>query len=137
MWVLDNYTNGVLGQFVKRSLDEHDSDDSFHGDLNLFKRWPADKAVTEQERVADGTAALASLAYVMEEAFNLTLQEVLYAVWPNPFLNSTPTMTNQPDLLLVDSSEVLQEIPMWPLIQPARSPDFIIANDAGGTDLSN
>jgi lysophospholipase len=137
MWVVENYTNGAGGQFAKRSLDERDGEQPFHRDRNLFKRWPTSEAVTEQERVANGTAPLTSLVYVMEEVFNLTLEEALYAVWPNPFLNSTPAMTNVPDLLLVDGSEVLQEIPIWPLIQPARRPDFIIANDAGGTDLSN
>jgi lysophospholipase len=138
VWYIENATNGALGQFAKRSLPEHDDEVVLHPHLkSLLKRWPADEAVKEQERVANGTAALLGLIDLMESVFNLTLEESLYAVWPNPFLNSTPAMTNQPDLLLVDGSEVLQEIPLWPIIQPVRHVDFVIANDAGGTDLSN
>jgi hypothetical protein len=70
-----------------------------------MKRWPADEAVKEQERVANGTALLLSLIGLMQYVFNTTLEQTLYAVWPNPFLNSTPAMTNVPDLLLVDGSE--------------------------------
>jgi hypothetical protein len=75
-----------------------------------------------QEKVAAGTAPFLPLIGLMEEVFNLTLDESLYAIWPNPFLNSSPVMQNQPDLLFVDGSEVLQKIPLWPIIQPARHP---------------
>ncbi len=138
-WSIENQTNGVVGQFAKRSLETR-SDDISHLTTYLkhhVKRWQADKAVKEQERVANGTTSLLGLIDLMESVFKTTPEQTLYAVWPNPFLNSTPAMTNVPDLLLVDGSEVPQEIPIWPLIQPARRPDFIIANDAGGIDLSN
>jgi lysophospholipase len=127
-----------VGQFAKRSISKRDEGWSFTKHLkHLLKRWPAGEAQREQERVANATAALLPLIGVMQSVFNLTLAETLYAVWPNPFLNSTPAVENVDDLLLVDGSEILQEIPIWPLIQPVRRPDFIIANDAGGTDLSN
>src|SRR5579862_4687714 len=138
-WSIENQTNGVVGQFANRSLETR-SDDISHLTTYLkhhVKRWQADKAVKEQERVANGTTSLLGLIDLMESVFKTTPEQSLYAVWPNPFFNSTPAMANVPDLLLVDGSEVPQEIPIWPLIQPARRPDFIIANDAGGIDLSN
>jgi hypothetical protein len=66
----------------------------------------------------------------MQSIFNTTLEQTLYAAFPNPFLNSTPAMQNVDDLLLVEGSEILQEIPI-------THPDFIIANDTGDSDLSN
>lgn len=123
VWLMENATEGVLGQFAKR--EEH------------VKRWPVDEAQREQMRVANGTKPLLGLIDLLQSSFNKTLEQVLYAVWPNPFLNSTPAMENVENLFLVDGSEVLQEIPLWPIIQPARRLDFIIANDAGGTELSN
>ena len=91
LWYIENATNGALGQFAKRSLPEANDEVVLHPHLkSLLKRWPADEAVTEQERVANGTAALLGLIDLMESVFNLTLEESLYAVWPNPFLNSTP-----------------------------------------------
>jgi lysophospholipase len=138
LWYIENRTNGAAGQFAKRSLPESHDEATFASHLkSILKRWPADEAVTEQDRVANGTSALLGLIDLMESTFNLTLEESLYAIWPNPFLNSTPAMENDEYLLLVDGSEILQEIPLWPIIQPARHVDFVIANDAGGTDLSN
>jgi lysophospholipase len=138
LWYLENATQGVLGQFAKRSLDQRSEDIPLTKYLKtLLKRWPADEAQTEQQRVANATVSLLPLIPLMQSIFNTTLEETLYSVWPNPFLNSTPAMENVEDLLLVDGSEILQEIPIWPLIVPARRPDFIIANDAGGTELSN
>ena len=120
VWMMENATDGVLGQFAKG--EEH------------TKRWPIEEAQREQMRVANGTKPLLGLISLLQSSFNKTLEQVLYVVWPNPFLNSTPAMENVENLFLVDGSEVLQEIPLWPIIQPARRRDFIIANDAGGTE---
>ena len=122
----------LIGQFAKR-----DAVMEPWSERDLTKRWPPREAEQEQIRLANGTRQLLGLIFVMESIFNETLEQALYAVWPNPFLNSTPAMENVDHLFLVDGSEVLQEIPIWPIIQPARRPDFIIANDAGGTELSN
>lgn len=134
VWVFENKTNGVVGQFAKRSFLEANDESDLKA---LLKRWPADEAVKEQGKVAAGTTPFLHLIGLMEEVFNLALDETLYVVWPNPFLNSTPAMQHQPELLFVDGSEVLQEIPLWPIIQPARHVDFVIANDASGTEVSN
>ena len=127
----------LLANSQNDPLQEQEKETSFTHLEYLRKRWPADEAQREQLRVANGVKPLLPLIGVMESTFNETLEQALYAVWPNPFLNYTTAMENVQYLFLVDGSEVLQEIPIWPVIQPARRPDFIIANDAGGTELSN
>jgi lysophospholipase len=135
VWILSNLTDGLLGQFAKRSLSGLEG---AAGDYGFEKRqWPADEATVEEERVDAANQALLPLVYVIEDLFNTTLNESIYATWPNPFLNASVEMTNQENLLFVDGSEIFQEIPIWPIVQPIRRPDFIIANDAGGTELSN
>ena len=89
-----------------------------------------DEAQRERQHVANGTPALFGLIELMRATFNLTLQESLYEAWPNSFLNTTEAMQNGDDLLLIDRSEVLQEIPIWLIIQSARRPNFIIPNNA-------
>ena len=61
-------------------------------------------------------------------------------MWPNPFANfstSDSGLQGQENLLFVDGSEVGQENPLVPLIQPARNLDFAIVCDNGGTELSS
>jgi len=61
-----------------------------------------------------------------------------YAVLPNPWFNSTlvpASLSTAQDLYLLDGSQgdasvtVGQTVPLWPLIQPERAVDVIIAND--------
>lgn len=138
LWLLENASDGTLGLFAKRSLPELDEEITFSKVArHLMKRWPADEGQREANRTTAGVSPLLPLIDLMQSYFNTTLFQTLYAVWPNPFFNTTTEMTNQPDLLLVDGSEVDQTIPIWPLIQPARHVDFVIANDASGTELSN
>ena len=139
LWLLENLSDGTQGLFAKRSLAELDDEVTFSkfARHHFMKRWPADEAEREANRTVEGTSPLLGLIKLMQGVFNTTLFQSLYAVWPNPFLNTTADMTNYPDLLLVDGSEVDQTIPLWPIIQPERHVDFVIANDAAGTDLSN
>ncbi|KPI35669.1 Lysophospholipase 1 [Cyphellophora attinorum] len=62
--------------------------------------------------------------------FGISLNDALWAQWPNPFNNYNTQMQNTTNLLLVDGSETGETIPLRPLMQPARKLDFIIAYDA-------
>ncbi|KAK8209794.1 lysophospholipase [Phyllosticta capitalensis] len=55
----------------------------------------------------------------------------LFGVFPNPFYEYTTSsdVSAQDTLYLVDGAESGQNIPLWPLIQPARGIDVIFAND--------
>jgi lysophospholipase len=138
LWLLLNLSDGQQGNFAKRSLAELDDEVTFSKFAHrLSKRWPADEQALEANRTVAGVSSLLPLIGLMQEYFNTTLFQTLYAVWPNPFLNASTEMTNYPDLLMVDGSEGGQTIPILPIIQPARHVDFLIANDASGTELSN
>lgn len=72
------------------------------------------------------------LAKAFKEEFNYTLDEALYLTLPNPFASKesvTQTDTPPANLTLLDEFEAGQALPLWSLVQPARSPDFIIAWD--------
>ena len=71
------------------------------------------------------------------EAFGQNLNDSLYAPYPNPFLNYNSQMNGEEELLLVDGSETGQTIPLWPVIQPERGVDFIVALDASGDGQNN
>ena len=138
LWVLENVSDGTQGLFAKRSLPDPEDEVTFTKVVrHLMKRWPANEGELEANRTTTGVSALIPLLGLFQSVFNQSMFESLYAVWPNPFLNTTEDMTNYPNLLLVDGSEVDQTIPLWPIIQPARHVDFVIANDASGTELSN
>ena len=110
-WLLEYLSNNTLGQFAKRDL--HD----------LEKR---------QSRPEGANPEIISLIDAFEQAFNLSQNDVLYGVYPNPFQGYNNSMVNETTLSLVDGSESGQTIPLWPIIQPAREVDFIIAWDASG-----
>lgn len=89
-WFIENQTDGVVGQFAKRSPETR-PDDITHLTTylkHLVKRWPADEAAKEVERVANGTPWLLGSIDPIESVFNTTLEQTLYAVWPNPFLSN-------------------------------------------------
>jgi lysophospholipase len=110
LWLLEYLSNNTLGQFAKR-------------DQCLEKRQSRPDAANPQ---------IISLIDGFEQAFNLTENEVLYGVYPNPFQGYNNSMINETTLSIVDGSESGQTIPLWPIIQPAREVDFIIAWDASG-----
>ncbi|MCJ1399650.1 Lysophospholipase 1 [Xylographa trunciseda] len=59
---------------------------------------------------------------------------------PNPFFgfhNSTSLVAQSPTLTLVDGGEDLQNIPLHPLIQPARAVDVIFAIDSSADTTYN
>jgi lysophospholipase len=108
-WLLESLTNNTQGQFAKRSLNKRQS--------------PPDGA----------NPTTLSLINFFEGAFNLSLNDSLYAVYPNPFRGMNNSLSTDENLEMVDGSESGQTIPLWPLIQPGRAVDFIIVFD-GSTE---
>ena len=114
LWLVSALSNGTNTQFAKRSLPEE----------------PQHHALEKRQAT--------SLIPVWEQAFNETLNQSLYGVYPNPFQGYTPSATaDQETLYLVDGSESGQTIPLWPLLQPARGLDLIIAWTASGETYPN
>ncbi|KAH6887029.1 acyl transferase/acyl hydrolase/lysophospholipase [Thelonectria olida] len=78
--------------------------------------------------------------------FDMTLNESLWATYPNPFMNYNDAMEGISELLLVDGSLTGETNPLRPLIIPARQLDFIVVYEASsdapnswvnGTNLIN
>jgi len=69
----------------------------------------------------------------------LTTDDVLSAVYPNPFQGSAQSPKDSPlsDLNFVDGGETSQNIPLWPLIQPVRKVDVIFASDNSADTTTN
>ncbi|WPH02742.1 lysophospholipase [Acrodontium crateriforme] len=63
----------------------------------------------------------------------------LFAVYPNPFYHYPHASTVQNDYLLTlsDGGEAGQNVPIWPLIQPARAIDILILNDNSADTSDN
>ncbi|EIM88993.1 FabD/lysophospholipase-like protein [Stereum hirsutum FP-91666 SS1] len=127
IWYTEAQSNGTVGQFAKRDT--------------VKAPYPPNEDKIEQERVEAQTGVEESnLGYFLELLGNQTLEQSVYGLWPNPFagLNeSDVNLQKQGFLYLVDGSEYGQENPIVPQIQAARSSDFLVVNDAGGTDLSS
>jgi lysophospholipase len=109
-WLLESLTNNTVGEFAKR-------------DSSLRKR---------QSRPDGDNPEVLNLINLFESSFNLTLNDSLYAVYPNPFQGYNNSLVNEATLELVDGSESGQTIPFWPALQPAWAVDFIIAFDGSG-----
>lgn len=131
----EDLSNGTLGSFgkrsnIKRSMDKRDFPDEFP------------------------PALIQGLVTAFQEYFNYTESEALYLTVPNPFAlqNSTQQTLLRPKnlsksrprfvkiywtltpLALLDESEMLQSLPLWSQIQPARQSDFVVAwNDDEAT----
>ncbi|KAJ6017130.1 hypothetical protein N7451_000509 [Penicillium sp. IBT 35674x] len=99
-WWLGATTNGTLGQFSKRHHLEKRDSDSF----------------------LTGISSLSYLNNYFKEAYGYTLAQISNPSIPNPF-NSEENIT------FADGSETGQSVPFWPLIQPERKVDFIMAWD--------
>lgn len=58
----------------------------------------------------------------------------LFATWPNPFYNlsSSPLVSAQENLAMVDGGESGQVNPIFPFLQPARNVSVILVNDNDG-----
>ncbi|KAJ5564304.1 hypothetical protein N7513_000546 [Penicillium frequentans] len=99
-WWLGATTNGTLGQFSKRQdLEKRDSDSS-----------------------VTGISSLSYLNNYFKEAYGYTLAQISNPSIPNPF-------SSDENITFADGSEVGQSVPFWPLIQPERKVDFIMAWD--------
>lgn len=63
----------------------------------------------------------------------------LFAVYPNPFYHYAHSSAVQDDavLTLADGGEAGQNVPVWPLIQPARNIDVLILNDNSADTTDN
>ncbi|KAI0689772.1 FabD/lysophospholipase-like protein [Cytidiella melzeri] len=128
-WLAESESNGNVGQFAKRDS------------VSTKIPYPSNEAQLEHTRLEDAVLAnVKAIPQYLELLGNETVQEALYAMWPNPFANSNLSDANlrtQEFLYLADGSEYGQENPIVPLIQGARSPDFIVVNDADGSELSS
>lgn len=113
-WYIGDYSNQTLAQWPKRSISskkfkataKRDSSETFFPESTL-------------------TALIAGFA----EAFNLTMPNIAYAEWFNPFFG-TSSSTNESEVIqMVDSAEDGTALPLWPLIQPERNASFLVAWD--------
>ena len=125
-WIIDTLSNGTEALFAKRDLKEVS---------NLHKRQAL--AGSNSSSPGENTADRSQIISLVDEfngAFNETSQTSLWARYPNPFNNISPAMKNVSELYIVDGSEAGQTIPLWPVIQPQRNVDFIIAFDGSGDE---
>jgi lysophospholipase len=111
-WYIESVSNGTLAPFSKRSIQA------------LDKRRKRDNSLAKRE-ITFPLAGLEPLIGAFQEIFGLNLSEAAYATIPNPF----PNVASK-DIILADGSEAGQSIPLWPQIQPARKPSFIVAWDS-------
>ncbi|KAI0093717.1 FabD/lysophospholipase-like protein [Irpex rosettiformis] len=134
-WYAQSKSNGTVGQFAKRNSDGANSS------MSSKMPYPPNEDQLEQMKLEKATTAeVDALPEYAQLLGNQTVDQILYASWPNPFIDSNYTDKNlrsQDSLYLVDGSEYGQENPIVPLIQPARTPDFIVVNDACGSELSS
>lgn len=104
-WYIEALSNGTLAHFSKRSnVAEH----------SLGKRadFPA--------------ATVNSLLDAFQQYFNLTKQQSVSPIIPNPYAGMPGTNGPEPATLsLADGSEGGQAVPFWPMLQPARNVDFM------------
>jgi lysophospholipase len=118
---------------------------AFGASSNLFNAACSSvpPAITSTDNTTVGL--IENLAEIVSYTHNITTRDE-YAVIPNPFYqyNSStgvPNVANpiwtEKDLHLVDGSESLQDNPIWPFLQPARSVDVLIVNDNTADTASN
>ncbi|KUJ11335.1 FabD/lysophospholipase-like protein [Mollisia scopiformis] len=120
-WYIEDATNGTVAPFPKRSIDT-----TMQG---LEKRYEGQSLFPESE--------IQTLIEVYKSDFNLSMPEIAYSIWPNPFqVNTTNNTTSVSDsvgslaeLTFVDSTETGSSLPIAGMIQPARNVSFIIAWD--------
>ncbi|KAG8845364.1 hypothetical protein FRB96_002522 [Tulasnella sp. 330] len=129
LWLAESTTDGVLGQFAKRSKRSKIP-------------YPPNEDKLEQERVRAQLLPNVKELGGIEELLKENLTTILYGYTPNPFygMNTSaidPVAASQEELLLVDGSETGQVNPLWPVIQPERALDFIVVSDACGSELSS
>ncbi|KAI9833172.1 MAG: hypothetical protein M1819_003795 [Sarea resinae] len=138
IYLITNFSNSSLELFAKR-------DDPAWSPLEKRKTSSSAAAPTSPQPISFGGISVPSgdensgyleLVEQIASNFNQTVEESLWATYPNPFLDYSKAMSGVEDLTLVDGSESGQTIPFWPLLQPARKVDFIIAFDGSqdGTD---
>jgi len=78
------------------------------------------------------------LEAMLPSAHNSTLQDI-YAIYPNPFANSSgsPNVSSQANLHLVDGGLSNQNNPVWPFIQPYRNVSVLVVNDNSADTTDN
>jgi len=109
-WYIEDLSNGTLAPFSKRTTQA--------------KRRTSLTTSLARRAILFPLATLQPLIDAFQAAFGLNLTQVAYATFPNPFPSIKSTT-----LKLADGSEAGQSIPIWPLIQPARNPSFIVSWD--------
>ena len=92
---------------------------------NIFNEACQDAPTTNMT-----SGLLGDLVGVLGKAHALGTRDE-YAVYSNPFRNyaRSSLVSNEEELYLVDGGEVLQNNPIFPLLQPSRGVDVIIVND--------
>ncbi|KLO18926.1 FabD/lysophospholipase-like protein, partial [Schizopora paradoxa] len=134
LWIIENLTDGIDGQFAKRDVKGTKTS-------STFIPYPTNAAQLGEERTANASTAFVEMLPLLFELMgNPPFESALYGLWPNPFIGfnaSSESLQKQSELMLVDGSEVGQENPIVPLIQPARNLDFIIVSDGSGSELSS
>ncbi|PNP78899.1 hypothetical protein FNYG_07764 [Fusarium nygamai] len=126
--------------------------DSFYGIPVFAKRWLGKRQKVNPD-INDAPVPreqydnpLVQLVNETAMYFDLTLNESLWATYPNPFEDYNEDMKGVSELLLVDGSLTLESNPLRPLIIPERKLDLIIvyevSSDApnswvNGTNLIN
>jgi lysophospholipase len=85
----------------------------------------------------NATTLNGNLAAIVRAAHQLSTRE-LYAIYPNPFFNYTPSslVAAQKELSLVDGGLARQNNPIFPLLQPSRGVDVMVVND-NSADTNN
>ena len=113
-WYIETLSNGTLASFSKRSIPENAVPEKREN--SLAKRT-----------IIFPLAALQPLIDAFQEYFGLNISQAAFATFPNPFSG-----IKSKNIVVADGSEGGQSIPLWPQIQPARKPSFILAWDDDG-----
>ena len=120
-WYLGDYTNGTLGQFPKRS---------YPPGLSATEHGLGKRAITFD---TFPKATVDELIEGFNESFGLNLTQMYPSIYPNPFLDyasASPAIKTEPDLKLVDATELGSSLPLLGLV--VRNASFIMAWDANG-----
>ena len=114
-WYIEALWNGSLATFARRSA----SSGPDHS-----------PALLKRNEIIVPFSLLEPLIQDFKQAFKLSVPEIAYAFWPNPFRGisvAAPAIKESKTLSLVDGSESGLTISFWTLLQQARHLDLIIA----------
>lgn len=109
-------SNGSLAAFSKRSVElEHSAEKSVRANKH------------SKREITFPLSGLETLIDAFKEGFGLNFDQVAFPTYPNPYPEDPAEQ-----IILADGSEGTASIPLWPMIQPARGSNFLIAWDSDG-----